>query len=162
MVINVTTIMAREKSSRQLVANSVGNPALKFTELNGDVLWGEVWSRTDKLGLRNRSLVTINSLIGHGITDEPLTSYLQSAKSNGITRTEIAEILTHIGFYAGWPIAWAVSCLANDVLADDTVAADAKAAFQHEMIFSIGEPNTAYTQYFIGNSYLTPSFQMSR
>ena len=31
-----------------------------------------------------------------------------------------------------------------------------KAAFQREMIFPIGEPNTAYAKYFIGNSYLAP------
>ena len=73
----------------------------KFAELNDDVLFGEVWSRTDKLGLRDRSLVTITSLISQGITDNSLTYHLQSAKNNGITRTEIAEIITHIGFYAG-------------------------------------------------------------
>ena len=37
-----------------------------------------------------------------------------------------------------------------------TTEADGKAAFQGEMIFPIGEPNTAYAKYFIGNSYLAP------
>ena len=37
-----------------------------------------------------------------------------------------------------------------------TSEADGKAAFQREMIFPIGEPNTAYAKYFIGNSYLAP------
>ena len=37
-----------------------------------------------------------------------------------------------------------------------TTEADGKAAFQREMIFPIGEPNTAYAKYFIGNSYLAP------
>ena len=37
-----------------------------------------------------------------------------------------------------------------------TAGADGKAAFQREMIFPIGEPNTAYAKYFIGNSYLAP------
>lgn len=89
----------------------------------------------DKLGLRDRSLVTITSLISQGITDSSLTYHLQSAKNNGITRIEIAEILTHIGFYAGWPKAWAAFRLAKDVWADDAAAADAKSAFQREMIF---------------------------
>ena len=63
-----------------------------FAELNDDVLFGEVWSRTDRLGLRDRSLVTITSLISQGITDSSLTFHLQSARNNGITRTEITEI----------------------------------------------------------------------
>lgn len=61
--------------------------------INNDVLFGEVWSRTDKLGLRDRSLVTITSLISQGITDSSLTYHLQTAKQNGITRTEISEML---------------------------------------------------------------------
>ena len=118
------------------------------------MLFGEVWSRTDKLGLRDRSLVTITSLISMGITDNSLVYHLQSAKKNGITRTEIAESITHIGFYAGWPKAWAAFNLAKGVWSEDIVGEDAKTAFQREMIFPIGEPNTAYAQYFIGNSYL--------
>ena len=130
--------------------------AVYNAEVNDDVLFGEVWSRTDKLGLRDRSLVTITSLISQGITDNSLVFHLQSAKKNGITRTEIAEIITHIGFYAGWPKAWAAFNLAKGVWAEDTAGEDAKAAFQREMIFPIGEPNTAYAKYFIGNSYLAP------
>ena len=91
-----------------------------------------------------------------GITDNSLVYHLQSAKKNGITRTEIAEIITHIGFYAGWPKAWAAFNLAKGVWSEDIVGEDAKTAFQREMIFPIGEPNTAYAQYFIGNSYLAP------
>ena len=44
--------------------------------------------------------------------------------------------------------------LAKDVWADDTAGTDGKAAFQREMIFPVGEPNTAYAKYFVGNSYL--------
>ena len=156
LAINGTTIMAQEKIKQTAGRDQLGEFAPKFAELNDDVLFGEVWNRTDKLGLRDRSLVTITSLISQGITDSSLTYHLQSAKNNGITRIEIAEILTHIGFYAGWPKAWAAFRLAKDVWADDAAAADAKSAFQREMIFPIGEPNTAYAQYFIGNSYLAP------
>ena len=118
--------------------------------MNDDILFGEVWSRTDRLGLRDRSLVTITSLISQGITDSSLTYHLQTARQNGITRSEISEIITHISFYAGWPKAWAAFRLAKDVWAEDSAADDAKAAFP------IGEPNTAYAQYFTGNSYLAP------
>ena len=149
-------VMAQEKIVQTAGRIQLGEFAPKFAELNDDVLFGEVWSRTDKLGLRDRSLVTITSLISQGITDNSLVFHLQSAKKNGITRTEIAEIITHIGFYAGWPKAWAAFNLAKGVWAEDTAGEDTKAAFQREMIFPIGEPNTAYAQYFIGNSYLAP------
>ena len=154
--INSTTIMAQEKIKQTAGRDQLGEFAPQFAALNDDVLFGEVWSRTDKLGLRDRSLVTITSLISQGITDSSLTYHLQTARQNGITRTEIAEIITHIGFYAGWPKAWAAFRLAKEVWAEDTVGNDARAAFQREMIFPIGEPNTAYARYFIGNSYLAP------
>mgnify|MGYP000522416866 FL=1 len=153
----LTTIgMAQEKIKQTAGRDQLGTFAPKFAELNDDVLFGEVWSRTDRLGLRDRSLVTITSLISQGITDSSLTFHLQSARNNGITRTEIAEIITHIGFYAGWPKAWAAFRLAKEVWAEDTNGEDAKAAFQREMIFPIGEPNAAYARYFTGNSYLAP------
>lgn len=153
---NTTTIMAQQKIKQTAGREQLGEFAPKFAELNDDVLFGEVWSRTDRLGLRDRSLVTITSLISQGITDSSLTYHLQTAKQNGITRSEISEIITHISFYAGWPKAWAAFRLAKDVWAEDSAAEDAKAAFQKQMIFPIGEPNTAYTQYFTGNSYLAP------
>jgi 4-carboxymuconolactone decarboxylase len=134
----------------------LGEFAPKFAELNDDVLFGQVWSRTDKLSLRDRSLVTITSLVSQGITDTSLIYHLQAAKANGITRTEIAELLTQVGFYAGWPKAWGAFRLAKEVWDKDTTEADAAIAFQREMIFPIGKPNTAYAQYFIGQSYLAP------
>ncbi|EJW91679.1 carboxymuconolactone decarboxylase family protein, partial [gut metagenome] len=145
-------IMAQEKIVQTAGRNQLGTFAPKFAELNDDVLFGEVWSRNDLLSLRDRSLVTITSLISQGITDNSLTYHLQTAKKNGITRTEIAEIITHIAFYAGWPKAWAAFNLAKTVWSEDIKGEDAKAAFQREMIFPIGEPNTAYARYFIGNS----------
>lgn len=147
-------VMAQEKIVQTAGRDRLGEFAPKFAELNDDILFGEVWSRTDKLGLRDRSLVTITSLISQGITDSSLGFHLQEAKKNGITRTEIAEIITHIGFYAGWPKAWAAFRLAKEVWAEETTGEDARAAFQREMIFPIGEPNTAYAPYFTGNSYL--------
>ena len=132
----------------------LGEFAPEFAHLNDDILFGEVWSRNDLLSLRDRSLVTITSLISQGITDSSLKYHLQSAKNNGITRTEAAEIITHIAFYAGWPKAWAAFNLAKEVWSEDVKGDDAKAAFQREMIFPIGEPNIAYAKYFKGKSYL--------
>ena len=65
-------------------------------------------------------------------------------------------MLTHIAFYAGWPNAWGAFRLAKDVWAEDVAGDNGMAAFQKEMIFPIGEPNTAYARYFTGNSYLAP------
>lgn len=147
----------QEKIKQTAGRQQLGDFAPKFAELNDDVLFGEVWSRTDKLGLRERSIITVTALVSMGITDTSLKFHLQSAKNNGITRNEIAEMLTHLGFYAGWPKAWAAFRLAKEVWNEPTdEAADAKAAFEREMIFPIGQPNDAFAKYFIGQSYLAP------
>lgn len=135
---------------------ALGDFAPKFAQLNDDVLFGEVWSREDKLSLRDRSLVTVTALMSQGLVDLSFRYHLESAKKNGITRTEIAEILTHAAFYAGWPKAWAAFRMAKEVWAEDSAEADARAKHANSMVFPIGEPNTAYAQYFIGQSYLAP------
>ena len=152
--LTILPLMAQQKITQTAGRDALGEFAPEFAHLNDDILFGEVWSRNDLLSLRDRSLVTITSLISQGITDSSLTYHLQEAKKNGITRTEISEIITHIAFYAGWPKAWAAFRLAKDVWADDSTADDPKAQFQRQMIFPIGEPNDAYAQYFIGQSYL--------
>lgn len=151
--------MAQQKIIQTAGRETLGEFAPEFARLNDDVLFGEVWSRNHLLSLRDRSLVTVVALMSQGITDSSLIHHLQNAKKNGITRTEIAEIITHAAFYAGWPKAWATFRLAKDVWNDTTeatAAANAREQFQREMIFPVGEPNTAYAQYFIGNSYLAP------
>lgn len=135
--------------------DALGQFAPEFAHLNDDVLFGEVWNRTDKLGLKERSIVTISALIGKGITDSSLKYHLMSAKNNGVTQVEMAEILTHIAFYAGWPNAWAAFNIAKEVYAEDGDAA-ADAAEQHGGFFGLGKPNDSFAQYFIGQSYLNP------
>ena len=95
--------------------DALGEFAPKFAELNDDVLFGQVWSREEQLALRDRSIVTVVALMAQGLTDSSFRYHLESAKKNGVTRTEIAEILTHAAFYAGWPKAWAVFNLAKEV-----------------------------------------------
>lgn len=147
-------VMAQKKIIQTAGHDKLGEFAPEFAHLNDDILFGEVWSRNDLLSLRDRSLVTIASLISQGITDSSLKYHLQSAKNNGITRTEIAEIITHMAFYAGWPKAWAAFNLAKEVWADET---DTSNEDTHDQLtFPIGEPNTAYAKYFIGNSHLAP------
>ena len=94
----LTTIgMAQEKIKQTAGRDQLGTFAPKFAELNDDVLFGEVWSRTDRLGLRDRSLVTITSLISQGITDSSLTFHLQSARNNGITRLSRTSVFMRVG-----------------------------------------------------------------
>ncbi len=95
--------------------DALGTFAPKFAELNDDVLFGEVWSRTDKLSARDRSIVTVTALMASGILDSSLKFHLTNAKKNGVTREEIAEILTHAAFYAGWPKAWAAFNMAKEI-----------------------------------------------
>lgn len=135
--------------------DALGQFAPEFAHLNDDVLFGEVWNRTDKLGLKERSIVTISALIGKGITDSSLKYHLMSAKNNGVAQVEMAEILTHIAFYAGWPNAWAAFNMAKEVYAEDDAAA-ADVAEQHGGFFGLGKPNDSFAQYFIGQSYLNP------
>lgn len=137
--------------------NQLGDFAPKFAQLNDDVLFGEVWSRDDKLSLRDRSLVTLVALMAQGLVDSSFQFHLQSAKANGIMQEEIAEILTHAAFYAGWPKAWAAFRLAKEVWADAaTPPANAKEAHAQSMLFPIGQPNNGFAQYFSGQSFLAP------
>ena len=130
---------------------NLGEFAPKFAELNDDVLFGEVWSREDRLSTRDRSMVTLCVLMGKGIADSYLRYHLQSAKNNGISGEEMAEIITHAAFYAGWPNAWAAFRIAKEVYAEsaDTVQ-------KHGGMFGLGTSNTAFASYFTGNSYLKP------
>ena len=124
----------------------LGAFAPKFAQLNDDVLFGEVWSREEKLSRKLRSIITVSALIGKGMTDASLAYHLKEAKKNGVTQEEMAELLTHIAFYAGWPNAWAAFRLAMEVYEDGDA--------EHGGLFGQGEPNTAYAKYFTGDSYL--------
>ena len=98
---------------------ALGTFAPKFAELNDDVLFGEVWSREDQLSLRDRSIITVTVLMTKGIFDESMKHHLMNAKKNGVTTEEMAEVITHAAFYAGWPNAWAVFRLAKEVYSEE-------------------------------------------
>ena len=95
--------------------DELGAFAPEFAELNDDVLFGEVWAREDKLSARDRSIVTVTALMASGILDSSLKYHLQNAKNHGVTKEEIAEILTNAAFYAGWPKAWAAFRMAKEI-----------------------------------------------
>lgn len=95
--------------------DSLGEFAPKFAQLNDDVLFGEVWSREDRLSARDRSIVTVTALMASGVLDSSLGFHIGTAKKNGVTAEEMAEILTHAAFYAGWPKAWAAFRMAKEI-----------------------------------------------
>lgn len=99
--------------------NALGEFAPKFAELNDDVLFGEVWSREDKLSARDRSLITVAALMGSGVLDSSLKYHIMHAKENGVTAEEMAEAITHIAFYAGWPKAWAAFNYAKEIYSEE-------------------------------------------
>ncbi|MCC8135552.1 MAG: carboxymuconolactone decarboxylase family protein, partial [Ruminococcus sp.] len=96
------------------------------------------------------------ALMSSGVTDSSLKYHLENAKRAGVTKKEIAAIVTHTAFYVGWPKGWAVFNMAKEVWAEEAELPDAKSAHAAEMIFPIGAPNDAFAQYFIGQSYLAP------
>ena len=94
--------------------NALGTFAPDFAHYNDDVLFGENWNNQD-IDLKTRSIITVVSLMSMGITDSSLKYHLTNAKKHGVTQKEIAAIITHVSFYAGWPKAWAVFNLAKEV-----------------------------------------------
>ena len=99
--------------------DSLGDFASKFAELNDDILFGEVWSREEELDLKTRSIITVVALMSKGILDSSLKYHIMNAKKNGVTKEELAEIITHVAFYAGWPNAWAVFNMAKEIYGDE-------------------------------------------
>jgi 4-carboxymuconolactone decarboxylase len=96
----------------------LGEFAPKFAELNDDVLFGQVWSREEELSPRDRSMITVTALMSTGMIDSSFKFHLSEAKKNGITGEEMAEMLTHLAFYVGWPKAWAAFRMAKEVYED--------------------------------------------
>lgn len=99
--------------------DNLGEFAPDFARYNDDIVFGEVWSKNDVLSLHDRSIVTVSALIASGITDSSLKYHITSAKKNGVSKAEMAEIITQLGFYAGWPKAWAAFGMAKEVYAED-------------------------------------------
>src|SRR6266513_6393835 len=82
-------------------ARMFGDFAPALVGFTDDVLFGEVWERTE-LSAKERSLVTVAALTTSGNTDQ-LVFHLDFAKQNGATEEELIEAITHLAFYAGWP-----------------------------------------------------------
>ena len=135
--------------------DQLGEFAPMFAHLNDDVLFGEVWNE-EAIDTKTKCIVTVVSLMASGITDSSLTYHLQNAKANGVTKEEIAAIITHATMYTGWPKGWAVFRLAKEVWNEEVPELTEKDKYQNEIFFPIGASNDAFAQYFVGQSYLAP------
>lgn len=91
--------MAKE----QPTLDQVREFAPKLMEVTDDVLFGDIWERPG-LSKRDRSLITVATLTALYRTNE-LPSHIKLARANGISKDELAELFTHLAFYAGWPCA---------------------------------------------------------
>jgi 4-carboxymuconolactone decarboxylase len=94
--------------------------APKLTSLTQEVLFGDVWERPE-LPKRDRSLATVAALVAGG-NAEQLVSHLRLAKRNGLTETELKEVIIHLAFYAGWPRAMSAMLVAKRIFDEDAEA----------------------------------------
>ncbi|GAX02548.1 4-carboxymuconolactone decarboxylase [Secundilactobacillus pentosiphilus] len=97
--------------------DNLGEFAPQFAALNDDVLFGEVWAKKDELSAHDRSMITCSALMAQGLFPQ-LEAHMKIAKQNGVTKTEMAALITHLSFYAGWPKAWSAFGLAKTIYAD--------------------------------------------
>ena len=96
----------------------IGDFSPKLVQLTDEVLFGDVWERTD-LSKRDRSLITVAALIANGNTEQ-LPGHLNRARENGLSETELIEVIIHLAFYAGWPRAMSAVRVAQEVFAKQT------------------------------------------
>ena len=146
--------MAREKIVQTAGRDALGEFAPDFARYNDDILFGEVWN-DETIDLKTKSTIVISVFMGRGLADSSLKYHLMTAKRNGITKEEIAAIITHAAYYAGWPMGWSVFNMAKEVWTDESEALTEKDKFQKEIFLPIGEKNP-YNDYFTGQSYLAP------
>ena len=86
----------------------------KLIDLSEKVLFGDVWERPG-LSKRDRSMITCAALVALN-RSEQLKGHLERALNNGVTPDEIGELITHLAFYGGWPVAMSAALVAKDVL----------------------------------------------
>lgn len=101
------------ESSSSSPRDRVRNVVPKLIDLTEKVLFGDVWERSE-LSKRDRSLITCAALVALQRPDQ-LRFHLQRALDNGVTKTELSELITHLAFYSGWPTAMTAATIAKDI-----------------------------------------------
>ena len=94
----------------------IGDFAPKLAEHTGEVLFGDVWARPE-FSRRDRSLITCAALVTNG-SIEQLRGHLGRARQNGLSETELTEMIIHLAFYAGWPRAMSAITLAKELFTE--------------------------------------------
>jgi len=107
-------ITGKKKIVQTAGRDALGEFAPDFAHFNDDILFGENWNNED-IDLKTRSIITVVALMAQGITDSSLKYHILNAKNHGVSQKEMAAVITHVAFYAGWPKAWAVFNLAKEV-----------------------------------------------
>ncbi len=114
-------------------------------------LFGDIFVR-DNLTFAERELVTVCALSGMKGVGAQLKAHVYGARNMGLSYDEIhaipAVLKEKVGDIEAWRAAKAISEHYNEPFEEGEPI--------EEMVFPKGEPNTAYAQYFIGNSYLAP------
>ena len=94
--------------------DALGEFAPNFAHYNDDVLFGENWN-DEALDTKTRCMLTVTAIMAQGLVSDALKHHIINAKANGVTKEEMAALITHTAFYAGWPNAWATFNLAKEV-----------------------------------------------
>lgn len=103
---------AAEADRAKRVGELFGATFPGVTQYTTDVLFRDLWLRP-ALAPRDRSLVTISSLVASGQVAQ-LTGHVNIGMNNGLTQAEIAEALTHLAFYVGWPNVFSAMPMAKE------------------------------------------------
>lgn len=125
----------REKIVQTAGRDRLGDFAPEFAHFNDDILFGENWNNAD-IDLKTRCIITVVALVASGVTDSSLTYHLQNAKANGLSKSKIVAILTHVAFYAGWPKAWAAFNQAKEVWNEEASAEATEMENYQKTLFS--------------------------
>lgn len=103
-----------EKIVQTAGRDALGEFAPNFAHYNDDILFGENWN-DEALDVKTRCMLTVTAIMAQGLVTDALKHHIMNAKANGVTKEEMAALITHTAFYAGWPKAWATFGLAKEV-----------------------------------------------
>ena len=104
---------AAEADRAERVGDQFGAIFPGVVQYTTDILFRDLWLRPD-LAPRDRSLVTISALVANGQVAQ-LTGHIPIGMNNGLTQPEIAEAMTHLAFYVGWPNVFSAMPVAKEV-----------------------------------------------
>lgn len=105
--------MSTAKPQQNAARQALGEIAPALAELSDNILFGQVWERP-QLSKRDRSLITCTALVALGWTEQ-MKTHFPRAISNGVTKEELIEMITHMAFYSGWPSAVTAALNAREI-----------------------------------------------